>query len=106
MLIAEMRSLTQVLGVFEATFDHLAELTGRHADEVVAAAKAAALARRFLGAHGAIPGSPRGAGGEPPGRRRALSLPFRDRSETVQMRRVATPSAQDGSAPRVATARR
>jgi elongation factor G len=40
-LIAELRSLTQGLGVFEATFDHLAELTGRQADEVVAAAKAA-----------------------------------------------------------------
>ena len=41
-LIAELRSLTQGLGVFEAAFDHLAELTGRQADEVVAAAKAAA----------------------------------------------------------------
>jgi elongation factor G len=41
-LIAELRSLTQGLGVFEAAFDHLAELSGRQADEVVAAAKAAA----------------------------------------------------------------
>ncbi len=41
-LIAELRSLTQGLGAFEAAFDHLAELTGRQADEVVAAAKAAA----------------------------------------------------------------
>jgi elongation factor G len=41
-LIAELRSLTQGLGVFEAEFDHLAELSGRQADEVVAAAKAAA----------------------------------------------------------------
>ena len=41
-LIAELRSLTQGLGAFEAEFDHLAELTGRQADEVVAAAKAAA----------------------------------------------------------------
>ena len=41
-LIAELRSLTQGLGAFEGEFDHLAELTGRQADEVVAAAKAAA----------------------------------------------------------------
>jgi len=40
-LIAELRSLTQGLGGFEARFDHLAELTGRAADDVVAAAKAA-----------------------------------------------------------------
>ena len=38
-LIAEIRSLTQGLGSFEAAFDHLAELTGRAADEVVAAGK-------------------------------------------------------------------
>ncbi|MEO8812242.1 MAG: elongation factor G [Caulobacteraceae bacterium] len=36
-LIAEIRSLTQGLGVFEAAFDHMADLTGRLADEVVAA---------------------------------------------------------------------
>ena len=41
-LIAELRSLTQGLGAYEATFAHLAELTGRPADDVVAAAKAAA----------------------------------------------------------------
>ncbi len=41
-LIAELRSLTQGLGSFEYVFDHLAELTGRAADDVVAAAKAAA----------------------------------------------------------------
>jgi len=40
-LIAELRSLTQGLGAFEFAFDHLAELSGRQADEVVAAAKAA-----------------------------------------------------------------
>ena len=40
-LIAELRSLTQGLGTFEFAFDHLAELTGRAADEVVATAKAA-----------------------------------------------------------------
>jgi elongation factor G len=40
-LIAELRSLTQGLGAFEAAYDHLADLTGRVADEIVAAAKAA-----------------------------------------------------------------
>ena len=35
-LIAELRSLTQGLGSFEARFDHMAELTGRLADEVSA----------------------------------------------------------------------
>ncbi|MBV8593477.1 MAG: elongation factor G [Caulobacteraceae bacterium] len=39
-LIAEIRSLTQGLGTFEFGFDHLAELTGRAADDVTAAAKA------------------------------------------------------------------
>ena len=38
-LIAEIRSLTQGLGAFEASFDHLAELTGRPADEVISAAR-------------------------------------------------------------------
>ena len=33
-LIAEIRSITQGLGTFEADFDHMAELTGRLADEV------------------------------------------------------------------------
>jgi elongation factor G len=36
-LIAELRSLTQGLGSFEARFDHMAELTGRLADEISAA---------------------------------------------------------------------
>jgi elongation factor G len=36
-LIAELRSLTQGLGSFEARFDHMAELTGRLAEEVSAA---------------------------------------------------------------------
>jgi elongation factor G len=35
--IAELRGLTQGLGEFEADFDHMAELSGRHADDVVAA---------------------------------------------------------------------
>jgi elongation factor G len=33
-LIAEIRSITQGLGTFEADFDHMAELTGRLAEEV------------------------------------------------------------------------
>ena len=41
-LIVELRSLTQGVGTFEQKFDHLAELTGRHAEAVVAARKAAA----------------------------------------------------------------
>ena len=40
-LIAELRSLTQGLGGFETTFDHMTELTGRLADEAAAKAKAA-----------------------------------------------------------------
>jgi len=36
-LIAELRSLTQGLGSFEARFDHMAELSGRLADEISAA---------------------------------------------------------------------
>ena len=39
-LIAEIRSLTQGMGRFEAAFDHLVELAGRAADQVVAARKA------------------------------------------------------------------
>ncbi len=35
--IADLRGLTQGLGDFEAQFDHMAELTGRQADDVVAA---------------------------------------------------------------------
>ena len=41
-LIVELRSLTQGVGTFEQAFDHLAELTGKHAESVVAARKAAA----------------------------------------------------------------
>jgi elongation factor G len=41
-LIIELRSLTQGLGTYEAQFSHMAELTGRLADEVVKAAKTAA----------------------------------------------------------------
>lgn len=41
-LIIDLRSLTQGVGTFEMTFDHLAELTGRLADQVVATRKAAA----------------------------------------------------------------
>ncbi|HZK99870.1 MAG TPA: elongation factor G, partial [Caulobacteraceae bacterium] len=40
-LIAELRSLTQGLGGFEAAFDHMTEVTGRLADEVVSRARAA-----------------------------------------------------------------
>ena len=40
-LIVELRSATQGLGTFTATFDHFAELSGRLADAVVAHAKAA-----------------------------------------------------------------
>lgn len=36
-LDAELRSLSQGLAVFSAEFDHLAELSGRHADEVLKA---------------------------------------------------------------------
>ena len=41
-LIIDLRSLTQGVGTFETEFDHLAELTGKLADHVVAARKAAA----------------------------------------------------------------
>jgi len=40
-LIVELRSLTQGVGTFEQEFDHLAELTGKLADHVVTARKAA-----------------------------------------------------------------
>jgi elongation factor G len=40
-LIVELRSLTMGVGTFEWAFDHLQELTGRVADQAVAAAKAA-----------------------------------------------------------------
>lgn len=41
-LIIELRSLTQGVGTFEHSFDHLSELTGKLADTVVQAKKAAA----------------------------------------------------------------
>ncbi len=41
-LIIDLRSLTQGVGTFEMAFDHLAELTGRLADQVVSQRKAAA----------------------------------------------------------------
>jgi elongation factor G len=40
-LIAELRSLSQGLGSYEAVFDHMSELTGRLAQEVSKAAAAA-----------------------------------------------------------------
>jgi elongation factor G len=40
-LIIELRSATAGVGTFTAKFDHMAELTGRAAEQVVAAAKAA-----------------------------------------------------------------
>jgi elongation factor G len=41
-LIVDLRSLTQGVGTFEMEFDHLAELTGKHADQIVNAHKTAA----------------------------------------------------------------
>jgi elongation factor G len=41
-LIIDLRSLTQGVGTYEMNFDHLAELTGRLAEQVVAHRKAAA----------------------------------------------------------------
>jgi elongation factor G len=41
-LIVDLRSLTQGVGTYETAFDHLAELTGKTADLVIAARKAAA----------------------------------------------------------------
>lgn len=40
-LIVDLRSLTQGVGTYEMKFDHLAELSGKVADQIVAAAKAA-----------------------------------------------------------------
>jgi elongation factor G len=40
-LIVELRSLTQGVGTYEQKFDHLAELSGKLAESVVAAKKAA-----------------------------------------------------------------
>jgi elongation factor G len=45
-LIIELRSLTQGVGTFEVAFDHLSELSGKTADQVVAARKAAIEAER------------------------------------------------------------
>ena len=41
-LIVELRSLTQGLATFESEFDHMGEVTGRLADEIVNQAKTAA----------------------------------------------------------------
>jgi elongation factor G len=41
-LIIDLRSATAGVGSFTSAFDHLAELTGRHRDQVLAASKAAA----------------------------------------------------------------
>ena len=41
-IIVELRSLTFGVGTYEWKFDHLAELTGRLADDVVASRKQAA----------------------------------------------------------------
>jgi elongation factor G len=41
-LISELRGLTQGLGAFEAEFDHMAEVTGRQAEEAAKQARAAA----------------------------------------------------------------
>ena len=43
-LIIEVRSATAGVGSFTFKFDHMAELTGRTADQIVAARKAAAAA--------------------------------------------------------------
>jgi elongation factor G len=43
-LIIEIRSATAGVGTFSARFDHMAELTGRPADQIVAAKKAAQAA--------------------------------------------------------------
>ena len=43
-LIIEVRSATAGVGTFTAKFDHMAELTGRTADQIVAAKKAAQAA--------------------------------------------------------------
>jgi len=40
-LIIDLRSLTQGVGTYEMSFDHLAELTGKLADQVTAGRKAA-----------------------------------------------------------------
>jgi elongation factor G len=40
-LIIEVRSATAGVGTFTAKFDHMAELTGRTADQIIAARRAA-----------------------------------------------------------------
>lgn len=40
-LIVEVRSATAGVGTFSFRFDHMAELTGRTADQIVAARRAA-----------------------------------------------------------------
>ena len=40
-LIIELRSLTQGVGTYSASFDHLQEISGRVADEIVAQRAAA-----------------------------------------------------------------
>ena len=42
--IVEVRSATAGVGSYTCKFDHMAELSGRHADQIVAARKAAAAA--------------------------------------------------------------
>jgi elongation factor G len=43
-LIVEVRSATAGVGSFSFKFDHMAELTGRTADQIIAARKSAAAA--------------------------------------------------------------
>ena len=43
-LIVELRSATAGAGTFTFKFDHMAELSGRTADQIIAARKAAAVA--------------------------------------------------------------
>jgi elongation factor G len=43
-LIIEVRSATAGVGTFTAKFDHMAELTGRTADQIIAAKKASQAA--------------------------------------------------------------
>ena len=43
-LIIEVRSATAGVGTFTAKFDHMAELSGKPAEQIVAARKAAAAA--------------------------------------------------------------
>jgi elongation factor G len=43
-LIIEVRSATAGVGTFTAKFDHMAELSGKSAEQIVAARKAAAAA--------------------------------------------------------------